>query len=151
GILPIFQWTKNGINTGTDTNVYSDNNLKNGDVLNCILSSGNTCVTTNLVTSNNVTIKGCIEGFHVPTAFTPNNDGKNDRFMPLLFGNVKQYKFTIYNRWGQVVFQTGEVGKGWDGTAGGVKLDPTIFAWMCTYQLEGERIKTEKGTVVLVR
>ncbi|MFI5187724.1 MAG: hypothetical protein ACHQF0_13415, partial [Chitinophagales bacterium] len=46
GILPIFQWTKNGINTGTDTNVYSDNNLKNGDVLNCILSSGNTCVTT---------------------------------------------------------------------------------------------------------
>jgi gliding motility-associated-like protein len=95
--------------------------------------------------------KECMTGFHIPSAFTPNNDGRNDKFRPLLFGNVKNYKFVIYNRWGQVVFQTKEIGKGWDGTFGGIKQDPTIFVWTCTYQLEGEKIKAEKGTVLLVR
>jgi len=95
--------------------------------------------------------KDCMKGFYIPTAFTPNADGKNDVFRPLLFGNVKKYQFTIYNRWGQILFHTTEVGEGWDGTVAGVPQDPNVFVWTCVYQLDGEGTKSEKGTVTLVR
>lgn len=95
--------------------------------------------------------KDCMKGFYIPNAFTPNNDGKNDIFMPLLFGNVKQYRFTIYNRWGEKVFDTKQTGKGWDGMIGGTKQDTNMFIWSCSYQFEGEELKVEKGVVMLVR
>ena len=98
-----------------------------------------------------VSLKECLKGFYMPTAFTPNDDGKNDRFKPLLFGNVKTYQFTIYNRWGEVVFQTADPKKGWDGTHTSRNQGPSVFVWVCAYQLEGEKEKMEKGTVVLIR
>jgi gliding motility-associated-like protein len=95
--------------------------------------------------------KDCLKGFYIPSAFTPNNDGKNDVFRPLLFGNIKKYQFTIYNRWSQKVFQTIEPGKGWDGIYTGHQQDTNMFVWICSYQLEGEEPKVEKGTVFLAR
>jgi gliding motility-associated-like protein len=99
----------------------------------------------------NIDPKDCIRGFYIPTAFTPNNDYKNDLFKPLLFGNVKKYQFIIYNRWGQIVFQTTELNKAWDGTVSGEPQDPNVFVWVCTYQFVSEEVKTERGTVVLIR
>lgn len=98
-----------------------------------------------------VVSKDCLKGFYIPSAFTPNNDGVNDIFRPLLFGNVKKYQFTIYNRWSEKVFQTAEPGKGWDGIYSGRQQDTNIFLWICSYQLEGEDQKIEKGTVLLIR
>lgn len=95
--------------------------------------------------------KDCMEGFYIPTAFTPNHDGKNDVFRPLLFGKVKKYSFTIYNRWGQVVFQTPDLNKAWDGNVAGLSQDSNVFVWMCTYQFEGEEVRTERGTVMVIR
>jgi gliding motility-associated-like protein len=57
--------------------------------------------------------------FYAPNAFTPNHDGKNDLFRPLIYGNVLQYKFIVYNRWGQQVFASTQLMQGWDGTVGG--------------------------------
>ena len=76
---------------------------------------------------------------------------KNDFFRPLLFGNVKRYQFTIYNRWGQVVFQTNEVGKGWDGRLSSVHQGTFVFVWLCEYQFEGDELKIQRGTVTLIR
>jgi gliding motility-associated-like protein len=95
--------------------------------------------------------KDCMEGFYIPTAFTPNSDGKNDVFRPLLFGHVKKYQFAVYNRWGQVVFQTTEPNKSWDGRIAGLPQDTGVFVWVCTYQFEGAEVKTERGTVTLIR
>lgn len=95
--------------------------------------------------------KICLKGFYVPSAFTPNGDGKNDFFRPLLFGSVKKYQFTIYNRWGQVVFNTNEIGKGWDGKLSSVDQGTFVFVWLCEYQLEGDELKIERGTVTLIR
>lgn len=95
--------------------------------------------------------KDCMSGVYFPTAFTPNSDGKNDVFRPLLFGKVKQYTFTIYNRWGQVVFQTSEVGKGWNGKVAGTPQETGVFAWTCTFQFEGGEVKNEKGIVTVIR
>jgi len=95
--------------------------------------------------------KKCIEGLFVPNAFTPNHDGKNDVLKPFLFGKVKKFSFTIYNRWGSVVFQTTQLGVGWNGELNGQAQDTNSFIWVCTYQLEGQKPQTEKGTVVLIR
>jgi gliding motility-associated-like protein len=95
--------------------------------------------------------KDCMKGFYIPNAFTPNGDGKNDLFRPLLFGKLVSFDFRIYNRWGQIVFQTSETAKSWDGTYAGITQDSNVFIWTCTYQFEGEEKRTEKGTVMLIR
>jgi len=98
-----------------------------------------------------LTGKQCLIGCYVPNAFTPNNDGKNDAFRPLLYGNVVQYKFIVFNRWGQQVFQSTEPGKGWDGTIHGVLQPAGTFAWSCIYQLQDEPPQIQNGTVLLIR
>ena len=52
--------------------------------------------------------------FNAPTAFSPNDDGTNDVYAPGGIG-YKQYAMTIFNRWGEIVYQT-DAGKPWDGT-----------------------------------
>lgn len=95
--------------------------------------------------------KPCKPGVFFPTAFTPNGDGLNDVFKPMLFGVVQQYRFAVYNRWGKEVFYTNDPLKGWDGRVAGVLQPHTTFVWSCTYQLEGGDLKTERGTVVLIQ
>lgn len=95
--------------------------------------------------------KSCMNAVFVPAAFTPNNDGLNDIFKPLVDGHLTQYKFVVYNRNGQIVFQTTDPSKGWNGTDRGYSYNTGVFVWICTYQLAGEPVKTEKGTVTLIR
>jgi gliding motility-associated-like protein len=98
-----------------------------------------------------VVMKQCLKGLYVPTAFTPNHDGKNDVFKAQLFGDIKKYDLIIYNRWGNEVFRTKDPNKGWDGTFKGTESMTAVFVWICSYQLEGEPAKMEKGTVTLIR
>ena len=100
-----------------------------------------------------VTAKDCMFGFYIPNAFTPGHDGKNNIFRPLIFGNLLRYEFIIYNRWGQLIFRTTELRKGWDGgyTTQSSQQITNTFVWVCTYQLENEPVKIEKGTVLLIK
>lgn len=98
-----------------------------------------------------VSLKECLEGLYVPSAFTPNNDGRNDVFRALLFGSADYYLFTVYDRWGRIVFQTTDPRKGWNGTVSGKPQDTGAFVWTCTYQLTGQQKKLERGTVILIR
>jgi len=87
----------------------------------------------------------------VPNAFSPNGDGKNDVFKPILVGISKLNLFSIYNRWGQLVFTTSQNGKGWDGTLHGIQQDTGSFVYMVSgVDYQGKTI-TKKGTFTLVR
>ncbi|HYH16691.1 MAG TPA: gliding motility-associated C-terminal domain-containing protein, partial [Flavisolibacter sp.] len=108
----------------------------------------NGCMATDSIT---VFQKECMYGVYIPTAFTPNKDGKNDYLRPSVFGNVKRFSFIIYNRWGEEVFKTSDREKGWDGTFKGRLQDSNVYVWICNYQLEGEAPKYEKGTTMLIR
>jgi gliding motility-associated-like protein len=112
------------------------------------VTDANGCSGTDSIT---IFEKNCRRGVYIPSAFTPDNNGKNDVFKPVLFGKVKRYQFAVYNRWGAVVFQTSESQKGWDGKIGGILQSNGVFVWTCHYQFEGAELKTEKGTVVLIR
>jgi gliding motility-associated-like protein len=106
------------------------------------------CVGTDTVVVN---IKDCMVGLKVPNAFTPNHDAANDVFRVLLFGKVKSFELTVYNRWGQIVFYTVDRYKGWNGTIAGKDQDPGVYIWTCKYELEGNTEKMKRGTVTLIR
>ena len=95
--------------------------------------------------------KQCANGLFVPSAFTPNNDGKNDYLQALLFGDIKKFELKIYNRFGQVVFQTSEPYNKWNGMVNGVDQNAGVYVWTCNYKLATEPEKMEKGTSVLIR
>jgi gliding motility-associated-like protein len=98
-----------------------------------------------------VRTKECLRGLFVPSAFTPNKDGKNDVLKAMLFGDIENYEFVIYNRWGELVFKTTDISKGWDGSKGGRAQDNGVFIWLCNYQLAGQPKRQEKGTVALIK
>jgi gliding motility-associated-like protein len=87
----------------------------------------------------------------LPTAFTPNNDGKNDVLKPILIGMNRLEFFSVYNRYGQVVYTTSQKDKGWDGTVKGVLQNSGVFVVVAKgTDYLGKRI-VKKGTVVLIR
>jgi gliding motility-associated-like protein len=87
----------------------------------------------------------------VPTAFTPNGDGLNDVFRPIAVGLTKIEYFSVYNRWGQLVFTTTQNGKGWDGKIGGEEQPSGTFVWMVKGVDYTGKPVFEKGTVTLIR
>lgn len=95
--------------------------------------------------------KNCFSEVYFPNAFTPNGDSKNDVFKPSVYGNLVSFKLQIYNRYGELVFQTSDSLKGWDGKFKGVVYSTSVFTWQCTYQLVGKMLLHEKGTVTLIR
>ncbi len=98
-----------------------------------------------------VKVKDCLLGVYFPTAFSPNGDHKNDLFKAQVFGNVVSFRLTVYNRYGEKVFETEHPGQGWDGTIRGKNADSNSFIWTCSFQLEGGEAETKKGILTLVR
>jgi gliding motility-associated-like protein len=87
----------------------------------------------------------------VPTAFTPNNDGRNDVIRPIAVGIAQIKSFSIYNRWGQRVFTTTINGQGWDGRIGGKLQGSGVFVWWVeAIDYLGKKF-FQKGTVTLIR
>ena len=87
----------------------------------------------------------------VPTAFTPNNDGKNDVIRPIAVGIQKINYFSIYNRWGQMVYTTTVNRAGWDGRVGGTLQNSGVFVWMVSAINYAGKPVFLKGTVALIR
>ena len=88
---------------------------------------------------------------YVPTAFTPNGNGRNDVLKPQYTGINRLNYFTVYNRWGQVVFTTGNRSKGWDGTFNGKPMATGTFIWIVNASdVAGHRYQL-KGSVTLIR
>jgi len=89
----------------------------------------------------------------IPNAFTPNGDGLNDKFR--IFGtpseNITEYNFRIFNRWGQMVFETGNIDEAWDGTSKGQVCPAGVYVWEIFYVDNKKTKVTNKGTVTLVR
>jgi gliding motility-associated-like protein len=88
---------------------------------------------------------------YVPNGFTPNNDGKNDRLSPILMGIKDLRYFRVYNRWGQVMFESKSAKPGWDGTYNGVRQQSQVFVWMVEGTGLDGKLYRRKGTTVLIR
>ena len=85
----------------------------------------------------------------VPSAFSPNNDDKNNTFN-IVASYITLKKFEIYNRWGQMVFFTNTLGKGWDGKYKGQDAEIGTYYYYIEYEAYGKK-KTLKGDINLIR
>jgi len=86
---------------------------------------------------------------YVPNAFTPNGDGLNDTFKPIITKPdlVSQYHLSIYNRWGQCFFETSDTSKGWDGKD---EL-PGVYNWVVIYRDGMGKVNQIRGVVTLIK
>ncbi len=87
----------------------------------------------------------------VPTGFTPNNDGLNDVVKPIAVGMKQINYFSVYNRWGQLVFTTRINGQGWDGRIKGELQGTGVYVWMVSAEDYTGKAYFQKGTVTLIR
>ncbi len=88
---------------------------------------------------------------YVPTAFTPDGNGLNERLRPLLIGFAKVNHFRIYNRWGQMLFTMNSDQPGWDGKINNVPAATQTVVWMIeAVDIDG-KVHNRQGTTVLYR
>ncbi len=88
---------------------------------------------------------------YVPNVFTPNGDGKNDRFRAVAVGMREIQQFRVYNRYGQVIFESRNSYEGWDGTFQGKAQSSGTYVWtIAGIDFNGKQ-HSKKGTVTLVR
>jgi len=88
---------------------------------------------------------------YVPTGFTPNSDGKNDKFTPVPVGMKNYNYFRVFNRWGQMIFTTTRFHDGWDGKLGGRDQASGVYVWMIEGTTNDGRVISKSGTVTLMR
>ena len=91
---------------------------------------------------------------YVPNAFTPNDDGMNDVWMPIISNCLVgegDYELLVYSRWGQLIFRSTNPNTGWDGQSNGKPVEMAVYTYRLSYKnlLGKEEVKT--GTVTVVR
>jgi len=88
----------------------------------------------------------------IPSAFSPNGDGKNDVFRALSYCPVKQFSLKVYNRWGQLIFETTDIGSGWDGIYNGIAQPLGVYVYYATYfNFCTRALESKSGNLTLLR
>ncbi|MCB9283252.1 MAG: gliding motility-associated C-terminal domain-containing protein [Lewinellaceae bacterium] len=88
----------------------------------------------------------CPTRFYTPNIFSPNFDGVNDLFQIFPEKQVSLFNLKVFTRWGELVFETKDIGQGWDGTFRGRIAPPDLYLWVA--QLDEFNLS---GNVVLIR
>ncbi|MEW6470027.1 MAG: gliding motility-associated C-terminal domain-containing protein [Bacteroidota bacterium] len=88
--------------------------------------------------------------FFIPTAFSPNNDGLND-FFRVKNNCITEFYLAVYDRWGEVVFETTDPSIGWDGMYKGKEMDMAVFVYRVEATLNTGETVSQKGNVTLMR
>jgi gliding motility-associated-like protein len=86
----------------------------------------------------------------MPNAFSPNNDGENDR-LRVRGSFIDSYQLMIYNRWGEEVFSAESLGQSWDGTYKGEQLPPDIYGYYLQVNCPNGQVFTKQGNITLLR
>ncbi len=140
-----YQWIYQGIPFSTNFNVTYD-----------VTDSGLHCFT--LIAYNS---EGCSDSvthcgtklipdkIFIPNAFSPNGDQEND-IVKIIANNITLQKFSIYNRWGELVFKTTDINKGWDGKFKGSDCEIGSYYYYIEYEAYKVK-KTVKGDISLIR
>ncbi len=139
----------------------------NGDTLSSIIIKD---IFSDTIVSVWVTVNGCSaydeirihtvkppeSHFWMPNAFSPDQDGLNDSFKPVLsYPRISSYSMLIYNRWGQKIFSTTDYNEGWDGKISGKLCPAGIFVYKIIYDAPDDKNQLQtyevKGTVLMLK
>lgn len=90
------------------------------------------------IDSISISYQDCEPIIIMPNVFSPNGDGQNDRFVPIDFKLLEGPVLSIYNRWGNLLYQTMDLDRGWDGTHDGKLCSEGTYYWILTYNVKEE-------------
>ncbi|HEY0433787.1 MAG TPA: gliding motility-associated C-terminal domain-containing protein, partial [Chitinophagaceae bacterium] len=86
----------------------------------------------------------------VPNAWSPNGDGHNDKLFPLTIKIAKLQYFQVFNRWGQLMFETHTLGQGWDGIFNGVPQVMDVYTWIVEADgIDGVHYKLSGNSILM--
>jgi gliding motility-associated-like protein len=164
------------VNVGSDTSLCpGSDGLVITDVVNAgnnaarwLWNTGDTSssitVTQPGVYYTTVTLNGCTTAdsiwvkndcyINIPNVFSPNGDGVNDYFFPrqILSSSVTTFSLTVYNRWGQEIFNTASIsGRGWDGKYGGTDQPEGVYIYIINVSFKDGHSEHHQGNVTLLR
>lgn len=139
-------WTpETGLNDATSYNPVFTDTKERQYTIELKTAAGCITVDTQVVKINkNIVI-------YVPNAFTPNNDSRNDVLMPFMIGIKELVYFRVFNRWGELVFETRKMNEGWDGRYKGVPVQSHTLVWMLQGVGADNKIYNARGSTVLIR
>ena len=129
-----------------DGSVLPEKNIETVGTFSVIVSNQAGCIAEDSV----IIKEGCGDNVWMPTAFSPNNDTKND----VVFASgiaIEKFAMTILNRWGQTVFVTENIALGWDGTYLEKPAQEGIYGYTLHYTLFDGKSYDKDGTILLIR
>lgn len=119
----------------------------------CVVGS-NSVICTDTVCSDIVVLTGNCDNLKIfiPTGFSPNGDGQNDELKLFATAQVEALLFTVYNRWGQIVFETTDITKSWDGNFNSRPMDAAVFTYTLRYTCKSDNAEEViSGNISLVK
>lgn len=130
-------------------NIQNPVALPEGDITYTVTATTNGgCIGQDFI---NVKLYKVDPDLYVPTAFSPDGNGKNDLLRPILLGMKSLHFFRVYNRWGKLVYSTTQQNAGWDGKVKGKGQSADTYIWMAEgINYRGE-LRQKKGYTVLIR
>lgn len=151
GTVSAWAWDFGNGNRSSEKNptpqFYTANGREHTEKIRLIVSDGQ-CKDT--AEAEILVVTSCM--IAVPSAFTPNGDGKNDYLYPSNAYKAEGLSFQVYNRYGQKVFETRDWRKRWNGTFNGMAMQAGTYVWSLNYTLLSTGKKySYKGTTVLIR
>ena len=106
--------------------------------------------------SDTITAVVVIDGvfsLYVPNTFTPNGDGINDRFIPIVRDAAdRDQSFLVFDRWGQIIYSSNDLGKGWDGSVDGEEPKTDVYVWLIRLRSDVDGMLREyRGHVTVLK
>ena len=95
-----------------------------------------------------INVEGCYD-LYLPNAFSPNGDGQNDVYR--VHTNATEIDFLIFDRWGELVFETKDPSQSWDGTVNGQLREPSVFTYLLRLHMFDGSTELSRGNITLVR
>lgn len=132
-----------GCNFGSATHVY---NAAGTYIAMQIVVTADGCVDTTYITvvvEEETTV-------YIPNAFTPNNNGSNEFFLAL-GTKVETFNMLVFDRWGNLLFESNDITKGWDGTYKGNLCQEDVYVWKVNYTDQQQKKHKVVGHVTLIR
>ncbi|MEP7128843.1 MAG: LamG-like jellyroll fold domain-containing protein [Chitinophagales bacterium] len=112
-----------------------------------LTGTGDGCTKSDTVT---LTVVDPCKFMLLPSAFSPNQDGVNDQLKIISITNLELYYFRVFNRWGELIFETNNLSNGWDGTYKGIKQNIGSYVYAISFDCKGTQ-KMKSGNVTLLR
>ena len=99
----------------------------------------------------NVLFENCDFFIYVPNTFTPDKDGLNDGFAPVIYGEFTDYSFRIFDRWGEVIFESSTHGESWKGTYKNEMVKTDVYVWKLIVKPKKDKEITQTGKVTILK